>query len=462
MKRAPRVRSHYACRSQGGLTLIELMIALTVSLLVLAGLVSLFVNTSRSNIEMEKTNDLIEDGRISIQLLSLELVHAGFWGGYLPQFDDLTYSNIPGDAPTAVPDPCQAYNTWDSTYRGNILGIAVQTYDTVPAGSGCLSPLVQHANTDVLVVRHMDTCLPVVSPAVGNCDPDAAGKLYFQVPLCATEQQATAQGGTATSIELAATASNTHNAYQGATIRTLSGTGAGQARVVTTYNGGTQTATVDAAWTTIPDTTTTYAIEYVLGTNAYPLHNRDCTTVADKRRFISDIYYVSDLVSNGQTIPTLVRSQLDVSGGTLAHLAPVALIDGVEGFKVVLGIDNISKTGAAVDNTSAIVWADPTTKITATNRGDGAPDTFMRCTTAAPCTAAQLSNVVAVKLYVLTRSRDTTPGYTDTKTYCLGEPAADGSCPAASVIAAANDHYKRHVFVTSVRLTNISGRRDTP
>jgi type IV pilus assembly protein PilW len=25
-----------------------------------------------------------------------------------------------------------------------------------------------------------------------------------------------------------------------------------------------------------------------------------------------------------------------------------------------------------------------------------------------------------------------------------------------------NDHYKRHVFSTSVRLTNISGRRETP
>jgi hypothetical protein len=41
-------------------------------------------------------------------------------------------------------------------------------------------------------------------------------------------------------------------------------------------------------------------------------------------------------------------------------------------------------------------------------------------------------------------------------------PAADGSCPAANTIAAANDHFKRHVFTTSMRLSNISGRRETP
>ncbi len=71
-------------------------------------------------------------------------------------------------------------------------------------------------------------------------------------------------------------------------------------------------------------------------------------------------------------------------------------------------------------------------------------------------------NVVAVKLYVLARSRDASPGYKDSKSYCLGEPDADGSCPAANTIAAANDDFKRHVFTTSMRLNNISGRRETP
>jgi len=259
---------------------------------------------------------------------------------------------------------------------------------------------------------------------------------------------------------------------------TTGGTGAGQYRTISAYNGSTQVATVSTAWTTIPDSTTTYAFEYALGTSAFPLHKHDCVgtgspatlpltsgTAAEKRRLISDIYYVSDVAQpDGAIVPTLMRSQLDLdlSSGTLKQLVPAKLIEDIEAVRYELGVDNVSKTGAAVDFTQAVAWVDSTTKTQPTNRGDGSPDTFVRCTTASPCTVAQLMNVVAVKIYVLARSRDTTTGYTDTKTYCLGEPNTDGTCPTANQIAAANDHYKRHVFVTSVRLTNVSGRRETP
>jgi type IV pilus assembly protein PilW len=64
----------------------------------------------------------------------------------------------------------------------------------------------------------------------------------------------------------------------------------------------------------------------------------------------------------------------------------------------------------------------------------------------------QLINVTAVKIYVLIRSREPTPGYTDTKTYTLG----------STTMGPFNDGFKRHVYVTTVRLPNISGRRQTP
>jgi type IV pilus assembly protein PilW len=137
------------------------------------------------------------------------------------------------------------------------------------------------------------------------------------------------------------------------------------------------------------------------------------------------------------------------------------LIEGIEALRVELGIDDRSDAGLLVDHMAPIDWADLTQR-SPQNRGDGAPDRFIRCTTATPCDADDLMNVVAVKLYLLVRSRDRTPGHTDAKTYCLGEPAADGSCPVESTIAAANDNYKRHAFTTSVRLTNVSGRRETP
>ncbi len=56
---------------------------------------------------------------------------------------------------------------------------------------------------------------------------------------------------------------------------------------------------------------------------------------------------------------------------------------------------------------------------------------------AVPCTVDQLSNVTAVKIYVLVRSREPTPGYTDTKTYTLG----------GTTLGPFNDEFKRHVYV---------------
>lgn len=383
-------RREFARGSQFGFSLIELMVAVTISLLIMAAILTLYVDINRNNSEMAKTNVQIENGRFAIQLLQSDIAHGGFWGGYIPEFDDLAIATVPVDVPSAVPAPCQAYTSWTATDKTNLLGIPVQAYDAVP--SGCTQLTNKKANTDVLLVRHAETCVP----GVGNCEADTAGKLYFQASLCEDDVG-----------------------------------------------------------------------PYVLGTGGFTLHPRttipaglpSCadalsTLFATKRKFISNIYYIRDFsVTAGDGIPTLMRSQFDLSGGVLEHQPAQALIEGVEGFRVELGIDSLSDTSAAVNYTQAVNWADPTNLTSPTNRGNGTPDgVFVRCTTAAPCTAAQLTNAVAVKLYVLVRSLETTPGYTDTKTYNLG----------STTLGPFTDGYKRHVFSTTVRLTNISGRRETP
>ena len=70
----------------------------------------------------------------------------------------------------------------------------------------------------------------------------------------------------------------------------------------------------------------------------------------------------------------------------------------------------------------------------------------------ATCTADQLVNVVAVKLHVLARATAISPGHNDTRRYQMG----------AVALGPFNDHYKRHAFATTVRLTNVTGRRETP
>lgn len=364
------------------------MISIVLSLLIMLALMTILVNVNHNNNEMARTNYQIENGRFATQLLQNDLSHAGFWGAFVPAFDDLTLSGAPSDTPSSIPDPCLTYNAgnWTNAYITDLIGIAVDGYDAAP--TGCTSLVTnQKTDTDILVVRHAETCLP----GVGNCDNDTNGKLYFQASLCEAE--------------------------------------------------------IDSP------------MPYSLSTNAdgVSLMTKACdpAVVVGKRQFISNLYYIRNYaITPGDDIPTLMRSKFDYSAstGVLEHQAAVPVVEGIEGFKIEFGIDNLSDVGTAVDYTAPVIWGDTTNLNSPTNRGDGIPDTYISCTTASPCSVADLTNAVAVKLYILSRSREISPGYTDNKTYHLG----------TTTLGPYNDNYKRQMFSTTVRLVNVSGRRETP
>lgn len=67
-------------------------------------------------------------------------------------------------------------------------------------------------------------------------------------------------GSTSTTIKLALSADSADNYYLNQVISTTGGTGPNQARTITGYVGLTRVATVDAAWVTTPDATTTYLL----------------------------------------------------------------------------------------------------------------------------------------------------------------------------------------------------------
>lgn len=76
-----------------------------------------------------------------------------------------------------------------------------------------------------------------------------------------TVRSNTAQAGGASTITLDAAASATDSIYNGQLVLLTGATGAGQSRVIVGYVGATKVATVDRAWQTNPDATTTFAIE---------------------------------------------------------------------------------------------------------------------------------------------------------------------------------------------------------
>jgi type IV pilus assembly protein PilW len=150
---------------QSGYTIIELMIAITISLIILASLVSIFANNSRTRAEIERANQQTENGRYALQLITDDLHNAG----YLAEFNP-----TPLPTPGAKPDPC------DTSVAGlnGALPLAVQGYDNGAGAPGCLVDV--RAGTDILVVRHASTC------AVGSagCDINVLNAAYFQTSGC--------------------------------------------------------------------------------------------------------------------------------------------------------------------------------------------------------------------------------------------------------------------------------------
>ena len=65
---------------------------------------------------------------------------------------------------------------------------------------------------------------------------------------------------TASSIVLDASASAVNDHFKDLFVRITSGTGVGQIKQITAYNGTTKEATISGTWTTIPDSSSTYTI----------------------------------------------------------------------------------------------------------------------------------------------------------------------------------------------------------
>ncbi|NDY93642.1 pilus assembly protein PilW [Ideonella sp. TBM-1] len=364
------------------MTLVELMIAMALGLVLALAMASLQLSVTRSSTDVSRTTGMLETARVVLQLMADDLSQAGFWGGYVPEFDNLTFSGVPSDPPTALPDPCLAYSAtnWNATYLRNLFGVPALSGATAPGTCDTLVTQAQ-ANSDVLVVRRVSSC------AVGEAGCEATATedaLYHSVNLCST-------------------VSTTH---------------------------------------------------LLASTGHAALLARDCTTPAAQRRLLSSLWWVRDhAVSDGDGIPTLMRSSLGVSSSTPTQGAGEVVAEGVQALRVEWGIDNVSKSGGAVNFSQAVAWVSGQEFRQATNRGDGAPDgADVHCDTTTPCTVDQMSNAVTATLYVLVRSVAPVDGYTDTRTYQLG----------GATLGPFNDRFQRKVFSTTVRLANVSGRRETP
>lgn len=332
-----------------GMSLVELMIAITLGLMIVGGVVLIFSATSSARNEIERTSRQIENGRYAMELLTDDLRLAGFNG-------ELNMSLVA--TPTSLPDPCSTtVADWSSA-----VPLHVQAYDNGASPPSCIGSSLK-SNTDVIAVRRVRGC----TAGTSGCAAPASGGPYLQVSQCEN------------------------------------------------------------------DPPTTPFVIGVYGSTTYSLRKKDCTTAALLREYLVRMYFISTDNGASQSIPTLKRREM--TGSTTTE---VPLVEGIEYMQFVYGIDN---TGDGVPDAYT---ADPSTY------------TYAGCTT---CTAINnWMNVMTVQIYLLARNLDTSPGYTDSKTYNLGTDATG----AVISVGPFNDGYRRHVYASVVRIVNPAGRRDTP
>lgn len=161
-----RVPSRSAGRAlQAGLSVVEVLVALAIGLVLVAGVAVLIARQSMSRGELDKSHQLIDNGRYAVNTLVDDLQHAGYFG----------YFALPFSAVTALPDPCDL----TAVGIGASQAVPVQGYDapaSVPAPlSACLADTDHVPGTDIVVVRRAEA---IGSP--GAISTLAAGQVYVQ------------------------------------------------------------------------------------------------------------------------------------------------------------------------------------------------------------------------------------------------------------------------------------------
>lgn len=133
---------------QRGVTLVELMVAIVVTLILLAGLIQVYLSSKQGYNAQEQLSRMQESGRLAMDLITTDLRRSGYWGG------NANLSLVTGN-----PGPIQlashshtctnGSNNWGRMIVWRVAGL---NQDAAPGGYTCATGHV--AGTDILTVRY--------------------------------------------------------------------------------------------------------------------------------------------------------------------------------------------------------------------------------------------------------------------------------------------------------------------
>lgn len=165
--------------SQRGVSLVELMIAITLGLVLVLGLVQFFVSSKQGYRIQESTGQMQENARFALDYLGREIRMADFW----PGVEASAISAIPANLADSTATPCST--AWMLAYTQPIQGYEGGTKS--PLG-GCTKSLYI-ADSDVIVIRYADPGTRVETatlqaPGPGDAEQlDADGPYYLRTQI---------------------------------------------------------------------------------------------------------------------------------------------------------------------------------------------------------------------------------------------------------------------------------------
>lgn len=332
-----------------GFSIVELMIAITLGLLVIGVVATIFLSGNRNYAQDERFARMQENGRYVINRLTEDLSNIEFWGG-------LTSANVGSGGIRDYTDQTivlASSNCGVDYSLGNALrALGNATGSTANSAFGCIDPATFRNGTDVLLVQKVIS--PPATPAAASPsgNPYDTDKVYLRT-----------------------------NTSSGFLIKAASE----PLDITSTF--------------TIPSQSWTYW------------------------QYAPAVYYIQDT-----GVPSLHRLYL----GSGLTMQDELLTDGVEAFHILFGIDT---------------------------DGDGVANQYK-----SNPTIGELAAAINARIYVLVRSVDKDHGYSDAKTYNLGNlcynVGGSGGCNALTDASATPEpqKYHRRVFSSTAVLRNIAFR----
>lgn len=378
-----------------GFTLIEVMVVLAISSVLMSALAAIFSQSVNTRQQIDSDGQKIEAARYSLDTLAEDIRLAGYYGSYAPSVAATTAADWKYVDPCSVTggSPLPGWNATTSPVQVPfaIFGYEAHGTSSLPTAlTACLSNY--KTDTDVFVIRRASTS------AIATSDSTyIASDAYLQVSSCGdgtVDTQAFHAKATATSTD-------------------------------------------------------------------FNLHKLGCTaatpgTNATVRKLITRIYYISkcndcvndldnDSTTTGDGIPTLkyVEQAIPSTGGsTLKVIENVRTIaPGIENMHLEYGIDT---TGDGATDAYVVSNENP--------RQTGATGTAVTGMRLDSSTENRWEDVMAVKLFLVSRDLKTTRNFTDTKSFVMG----------SKTVAAVGDGYRRRLMSSTIKLVNMSGRRELP